>query len=239
MNVASTISTRVARRSEPSRRPPRILITGGGTGGHVYPAIAIADAIRNRNPRAVIAFAGSRDRIEWRAVPEAGYPIHEVPARGLDRRLSPSSLLRNLTVPFVLLRGLRAAKQLLDGFDPDVVIGTGGFVALPVLLAARKTRRVVIQEQNAYVGLTNRIASRFADAMYVAFDEAAAEFDSERVVSVGNPVRQDLVGADPAESRAHFGIPDRDPVLLVLGGSGGSRPLNEAVGRFIPDLLKA
>lgn len=214
-------------------------MTGGGTGGHIYPAIAIADAIRARNRRAVVAFAGSRDRLEWRAVPEAGYPIHEIPARGLDRRLSPLSVVKNLAVPVVLLRGLRAARRLIRGFDPDVVIGTGGFVALPVLLAARKKCRVVIQEQNAYVGLTNRIASRFADAIYVAFDEAAAEFDSDRVISVGNPVRQELAGADPAESRAHFGLEGRDPVLLVLGGSGGSRPLNEAVGRFVPDLLAA
>lgn len=214
-------------------------MTGGGTGGHIYPAIAIADAIRSRNPRAIIAFAGSRDRLEWRAVPEAGYPIHEIPARGLDRRLTPLSILRNLTVPVVLLRGLRAGKKLIRGFDPDVVIGTGGFVALPVLLAARNSRRVVIQEQNAYVGLTNRIAARFADAIYVAFQEAADEFDSERVISVGNPVRQDLANADPAESRAHFGLEGRDPILLVLGGSGGSRPLNEAVERFVPDLLDA
>jgi UDP-N-acetylglucosamine--N-acetylmuramyl-(pentapeptide) pyrophosphoryl-undecaprenol N-acetylglucosamine transferase len=139
---------------------PRILMVGGGTGGHAYPAIAIADAIRDISPRAVVEFAGSRKNIEWRIVPESGYAIHHVSVRGLQRRWTR----KNLTMPFVVAKGLTEAHALIRHFDADIIVGTGGYVALPIILAARSLRRpVVLQEQNAFMGLTNRVGKRFAD----------------------------------------------------------------------------
>ena len=215
--------------------PIRVLMTGGGTGGHVYPAIAIADAVRKQRPGAEIAFAGSRDRMEWQAVPRAGYPIHEVTVQGLERRLSA----RNLKLPFTLAKGLGQAWSLVRHFDADVVVGTGGYVALPVLLAARGQHvPVLIQEQNAHIGLTNRIASRFAARIHVAFEEALSQFPSSTAVLSGNPVRPGLADGDRRAALESFGLPaDVRQVLLVFGGSLGSLALNNAMEGAVHDLL--
>lgn len=205
---------------------PRILMAGGGTGGHVYPAIAVADAVRRLQPLAVVEFAGTEDRLEWDAVPRAGYPIHPIRAQGIDRRWS----VRNLRLPFTLVRGLWQSWRLVADFDPDVVVGTGGYVSGPVLAAAHlRDRRILLQEQNACPGLTNRWAARWADRIHVAFEDARDRFDADRVHLSGNPVRRDLTGVDRGEARHHFQIPERARLLLVFGGSGGSRALNEAV----------
>ena len=136
---------------------PRILLAGGGTGGHVYPAVAIADAVRARVPDAAVAFAGTRERMEWQAVPKAGYAIHPITVSGFHRK----ELLRNLSFPFKLLKGFWQSWNLVADFDADVVVGTGGFVAGPVLLAASLRRRpIVIQEQNAYAGVTNKLLAK-------------------------------------------------------------------------------
>lgn len=213
---------------------PRILLAGGGTGGHVYPAIAVADAVRRRHPLAVIAFAGTRDRLEWEAVPRAGYPIHPIRAQGIDRRLSA----RNLRLPFTLARGLWQSWRLVADFDPDVVVGTGGYVSGPVLAAAHwRDRKILIQEQNAYPGLTNRWAARWADRIHVAFEEAAEQLPGDRATVSGNPVRDELTGVDRAEARRYFQIPEPARLVLVFGGSGGSRALNRAVLDWAEDLL--
>jgi len=215
-------------------RSPRVLIAGGGTGGHAYPAIAIADAIRDMEPDAVIAFAGSRSRIEWRIVPEAGYPIHEITVQGLARKWT----LQNVLVPFRLGRGLAQSHRLVRDFDPDVVVGTGGFVSLPVTLAARASgRRILIQEQNAAMGLANRIAARFADRIHVAFSECIPSGCESRSTVSGNPVRAALIGVDRSEARGLFGFDDEERVLLVFGGSLGSRAINDAMLRHAGELL--
>lgn len=216
------------------RRAPRILMAAGGTGGHVYPALAIADAVRALDPGAVIEFAGTNRRMEWDEVPKGGYAIHAIEAAGFDRR----RLLANLGVPFKVFRGVLQAWRLVGDFDADVVVATGGFVTGPMGLAAAARRRpLLIQEQNAYAGVTNRWLSRFAARIHVAFAEAAAAFGADRVILSGNPVRANIVGASRVEARRFFGLPDDARVLFVFGGSLGSEALNQALENGISELL--
>ncbi|MEQ9103390.1 MAG: undecaprenyldiphospho-muramoylpentapeptide beta-N-acetylglucosaminyltransferase [Rhodothermales bacterium] len=234
----------------PYRSGIRVLLAGGGTGGHVYPAIAIAHAVQSRRPTAEIAFAGSRDRMEWQAVPKAGFPIHEIAVQGLQRALT----LKNARLPFTVTKGLMQAWSLIKHFDAHVVVGTGGYVALPVLLAARgRGVPTLIQEQNAYVGLTNRIAARFADRIHVAFQEAADRLPDGVAKVTGNPVRAELADVavrDRAEARAALGFEaaagaggsaegaDHGQMVFVFGGSLGSLALNRAMERVVADLLR-
>lgn len=216
-------------------KSPRILFAGGGTGGHVYPAIAIADAVRRRVPEAAIAFAGTQERMEWEAVPKAGYAIHPITVVGFQRK----HLMKNLRFPFKLLGGLRQSLRLVADFDADVAVGTGGFVSGPALLAASlRGRPVVIQEQNAYAGVTNRILARRAERIYVAFEEARRYFPAQKCVLSGNPTRGELRRADRREGHRFFDVPDEAPVLLVFGGSLGSQAINEAVEMHLHTLLE-
>ena len=213
---------------------PRILMVGGGTGGHAYPAIAIADAIRELSPMAVIEFAGSHNGIEWRIVPEAGYPIHPVAVRGLQRRLT----WKNVTMPLVVARGLFQAHALIRHFDADVVVGTGGYVALPLIMAARSLRRpIVLQEQNAFMGLTNRIGLRFADRVHVAFQEAIPAGMGSRCRLTGNPVRTSLTVPSREEALAHFNLQQVQQVVFLTGGSLGSQAMNEAMAAAVHTFL--
>ena len=221
---------------------PRVLFACGGTGGHVYPAIAIADAIRAEHPAAAIAFAGTRDRMEWTAVPKAGYPIHAVTVSGFQRGFSRDALTRNLTFPFKLAKGLWESLRLVGSFDPDVVVGTGGYASGPVGMAgSMKGRGLVLQEQNAYAGATNKMLAKRADTIFIAFEAAKAYFPEKKCVLAGNPVRQDLAEADRVEALAHFGMHDGVPegasVLLVMGGSLGAGPINGALKLHIETLL--
>ena len=213
---------------------PRVLMVGGGTGGHAYPAIAIADAIREIAPRAVVEFAGSRTNIEWRIVPESGYAIHHVSVRGLQRRWTR----KNLTMPFVVAKGLTEAHALIRHFDADIIVGTGGYVALPMILAARSLGRpVVLQEQNAFMGLTNRIGKRFADRIHVAFQEAVPDGMGDRCRLTGNPVRSSLTLPSREDARAHFGLEKAERIVFMTGGSLGSQAMNEAMAASIRTLL--
>lgn len=215
-------------------RAPRVLFAGGGTGGHVYPAIAIAEAVRALEPRAAVAFAGTEDRIEWKAVPKAGYPIHPIVVQGFHRKQP----LRNLGFPFKVAKGFAQSLGLVRAFDPDVVVGTGGYVAGPVLLAARVLGRpIVIQEQNAFPGVTNKILGKMAASIHLAFPEAKRFFDEKRCIVSGNPTRAALVGVDRAEARRHFAIPEAARTLLVFGGSLGSAALNTAMEAHLERLL--
>ncbi len=217
------------------KRPPRILLAGGGTGGHVYPAIAIADAIRSRDSEAAIAFAGTRERIEWSAVPKAGYSIYPITTTGLNRRHP----LRNLRVLGKLSKGLLQSLALVRAFDPDAAVGTGGYVSGPVLLAAHLRRRpIVIQEQNALAGITNKLLASKAAQIHIAFDETQASFPKKLCRINGNPTRSELRSADDTAAREHFGIPDNATVLFVFGGSLGSRALNQALERHLPLLMQ-
>ncbi|MEM1041085.1 MAG: undecaprenyldiphospho-muramoylpentapeptide beta-N-acetylglucosaminyltransferase [Bacteroidota bacterium] len=220
--------------STSSHIAPRVLFACGGTGGHVYPAIAIADALREEAPDVAIAFAGTRDRMEWEAVPKAGYPVHAVTVTGFPRSLSP----KLLAFPFKLAKGLGDSWTLVGGFDPDVVVGTGGYVAGPVGLAAYlRGVPLAIQEQNAYAGATNKLLARVADRVFVAFDAATGYFPAGKSVLTGNPVRADLAGADRKAARAHFEVEPGQRVLLAMGGSLGAGPVNDALRTHLDALL--
>ena len=215
---------------------PRILFAGGGTGGHVYPAIAIADAVRTLDPDATIAFVGTKERLEWTAVPKAGYPIQPITVSGFQRSFS----VRNLTFPFKLAKGLVESWSLVGEFNPDVVVGTGGYVSGPVLwTAGLRGRPTLIQEQNAYAGMTNRLLARKASRIHIAFPEAERHFPKGKCVVSGNPVRQSLRNVDRREARGHYEIPDGAQVVFVFGGSLGSVPLNNAIKAQIGEILSS
>lgn len=219
-------------------RAPRVLFACGGTGGHVYPAIAIADQVRALAPESAVAFAGTRDRMEWEAVPKAGYPIHPVTVSGFQRGLSPEALRRNLAFPLKLGKGLYDSLRIVGGFDPDVVVGTGGYVTGPVGVAASLRRRpLVLQEQNAYAGATNKLLARLADRVFVAFEAAKEAFPEGKAELAGNPVRQDLTEADAGAARAHFEVEEGQTVLLAMGGSLGAGPINDALRRHLDVLI--
>ena len=200
----------------------------------MYPAIAIADAVKRRAAGAVVAFAGTRERMEWEAVPKAGYAIHPITVQGLPRQVSP----KLATFPVALMQGLVDSVKLVGGFDPDVVVGTGGYVTGPVLLAAAlRGRPTVLQEQNAHAGLTNRLLGRFAKRIHVAFPEVEGQLPAEKCRMSGNPVRAELAEADREEARAHFELPEDAIFLCVFGGSLGSGALNNAVEQHLGTLL--
>jgi UDP-N-acetylglucosamine--N-acetylmuramyl-(pentapeptide) pyrophosphoryl-undecaprenol N-acetylglucosamine transferase len=210
-------------------------MAGGGTGGHVYPAIAIADAITARRPEARVVFAGTEDRLEARAVPAAGYALHPITAQGVQRRLSA----KNLMVPIRMLQGLLQSWRLVGAIAPDVAVGTGGYVAGPVLLAAwLRGCPLLIQEQNAYAGVTNRLLARLAERIHLAFPEAEDWVPAERAVVSGNPTRRSLREVDPGEARSALQLPADGRVVLVMGGSLGSAALNEAVETHLAALLE-
>jgi UDP-N-acetylglucosamine--N-acetylmuramyl-(pentapeptide) pyrophosphoryl-undecaprenol N-acetylglucosamine transferase len=215
-----------------------VLFACGGTGGHVYPAIAIADAVRLLRPGAAVAFAGTRDRMEWEAVPKAGYPIHAVTVSGFQRGLSSRALRRNATFPFKLARGLVEAWRIIGGFDPDIVVGTGGYASGPVGLAGSlRGRPLILQEQNAYAGATNKLLAKRAAVVFVAFEAARSYFEGAAVEVAGNPVREDLKDASRTEARTHWEIPAGANVLLAMGGSLGAGPINGALKLHLDALL--
>lgn len=207
---------------------PRIMIAGGGTGGHVYPAIAIADELQERFPEATILFIGAKGRMEMKKVPEAGYSIKGLWISGFQRRLTWSNLL----FPIKLLWSYLRSWRIVGSFKPHLAIGVGGYASGPLLHVATM-RRVpsLIQEQNSFPGVTNRLLAKRVDRICVAFDGMERWFPASRLVKTGNPVRKDLLDLEGKrdEGRRHFGLNGERPVLLVLGGSLGARSINESV----------
>jgi len=205
----------------------RIIMTGGGTGGHIYPAIAIADEIKERNPGAEILFVGTEKGLEKTIVPENGYPIKFVKASGLNRK----KILKNFKVLMESMSGISQAKSIIREFKPDVVIGTGGYVCGPVALAAKRMGiRVFIQEQNASPGLTNKLLAKHAEKIFLGFEEAGQHFkEKEKLVFSGNPVRKSFYGADREKARALLGIDENSFVILSFGGSQGAEKINEVM----------
>jgi UDP-N-acetylglucosamine--N-acetylmuramyl-(pentapeptide) pyrophosphoryl-undecaprenol N-acetylglucosamine transferase len=210
----------------------RILITGGGTGGHVFPAIAIADAVRRLRPDAEVLFVGALGKMEMERVPKAGYRIEGLPVAGFHRQLTLENAWRNLGFPFRLLASLSKARGIVRDFRPDVAVGTGGYASGPVMRAAQaRGIPTLIQEQNSYAGVTNRLLARRARTICVAYDGMEQYFPLGRVVLTGNPVRASFDGLEQkrAEAIAHFALDPGKKTLAVIGGSLGARTLNNAI----------
>ncbi|XWN36136.1 MAG: undecaprenyldiphospho-muramoylpentapeptide beta-N-acetylglucosaminyltransferase [Balneola sp.] len=205
---------------------PRILIAAGGTGGHVYPAIAIADAIKNEHADSEILFVGTKDHMEWKAVPKAGYKIKSVWISGFHRRLT----LKNMLFPLKLITSIVQSFGIVSSFKPQVMVSCGGYAAGPVgWVAGKRGVKVVIQEQNSFPGVTNRMLAKFASKIFTAFKEAAKYLPSDKIVESGNPTRNTLDKVEKSVGLNSFDFDDSKPVLMVLGGSGGAKTINDAV----------
>ena len=205
----------------------RVIMTGGGTGGHIYPAIAIADKIVERSEDTEVLFVGTTHGLEKDLVPHAGYDIEFITVRGLDRK----NLLKNFKVLAEYNKGKRQAKKIIEEFKPDVVIGTGGYASSPVVrMAAKMGIPSYIQEQNAFPGVTNKMLEKHVNKVFLGFEEAEKYFKHpEKHVVTGNPVRADFFNFDRAESRKTLGLSDDDFMLLSFGGSQGAGRINKAM----------
>jgi UDP-N-acetylglucosamine--N-acetylmuramyl-(pentapeptide) pyrophosphoryl-undecaprenol N-acetylglucosamine transferase len=206
----------------------RIIIGGGGTGGHIFPAIAIADAIKSIAPETQILFVGANHKLEMEKVPEAGYEIIGLPVAGLQRRLT----YKNLTFVFKLLSSMIRSARIIKNFKPDLVLGVGGYASGPILKAAtRKNIPIVIQEQNSYAGLTNRLLSRKAAKIFVAYEGMEKFFSKDCIVFTGNPIRQDIneLVNKSDEAWRFFGLNKAKTTVLIIGGSLGARTINESI----------
>lgn len=209
-------------------RTYKFILSGGGTGGHIYPAIAIANELKSRFPDADILFVGAKDKMEMQKVPQAGYPIQGLWIAGLQRRLT----FDNALFPVKLLSSLLKSWQIIKQFKPDVVIGTGGFASGPLLQMANSAGiPTVIQEQNSYPGITNKLLSKKANAICVAYEKLERFFPKEKIVLTGNPVRQDLIEVQSkrAEGLAHYNLDPNKKTILILGGSLGARRINQLI----------
>ena len=213
----------------------RVIISGGGTGGHIFPALSIADKLKELNPQTEILFVGADGRMEMEKVPAAGYKIVGLPISGLQRSLSMS----NLALPFKVVKSVSMARKLIKEFKPDIAIGVGGYASAPLLWAAtRMGIPTLIQEQNGYAGLTNKILGKKAKSICVAYEGMERFFPADRIVLSGNPIRKEIVPATPqmkAQAFEFYGLDPQKKHIFVVGGSLGSRTLNEAMKKWIED----
>lgn len=211
----------------------RVLISGGGTGGHIFPAISIANEIMRRNPEAKILFVGAENRMEMEKVPAAGYEIKGLPVCGFDRK----NLLKNIRVLVKLYESMRKAKSILKDFAPDIAIGVGGFASGPMLKEAQKHGiPTLIQEQNSYAGVTNKLLAQRADAICVAYEGMDRFFPAEKIVMTGNPVRRNLLQCNLSKADAckAFNLDPDKRTILVVGGSLGARTVNNSIIAALP-----
>lgn len=214
----------------------KFILSGGGTGGHIYPAIAIANELKRRYPDAEILFVGAKDKMEMQKVPQAGYAIKGLWIAGIQRKLT----LQNALFPFKLLSSLWESRKILKNFKPDVVIGTGGFASGPLLNVANSLNiPTLIQEQNSYPGITNKLLSKKAAKICVAYENLERFFPKEKMILTGNPVRQDLIDVTTKreEAIAFFKLNPNKKTILVLGGSLGARRINQLIEKELQGLL--
>ena len=209
-------------------RDPRVVISGGGTGGHIFPAISIANAVKAARPGADILFVGALGRMEMERVPEAGYPIVGLPISGFDRK----HLLRNIPVLFKIWKSRRMARKIIRDFKPDVAVGVGGYASGPTLnVCAGMGIPYLLQEQNSYAGVTNKLLAKKAAAVCVAYEGMGRFFPEDKIMLTGNPVRENVVDCtmDKSVARAAFGLDVDKPTVLVVGGSLGAKTLNASI----------
>lgn len=214
----------------------KFILSGGGTGGHIYPAIAIANELKLRFPDAEFLFVGAQDKMEMQKVPQAGYAIEGLWIAGIQRKLT----LQNMMFPFKLMNSLWKSRKIIKRFKPDAVIGTGGFASGPLLQMANSMNiPTVIQEQNSYPGITNKMLSKKANAICVAYENLERFFPKDKIVFTGNPVRQDLLDVENKRSEgiSYFKLDANKKTLLVLGGSLGARRINQLIEKELDFLL--
>lgn len=211
----------------------KVIVTGGGSGGHIYPAIAIADKIKEKEPESEILYIGNAIGLEKDIVPATGYPMELVTAKWLDRR----NIFKIFDTGFSTMKGIRQAYKIMKRFKPDVVIGTGGFVCVPVMYAGHKYgAKCYLHEQNAYPGVANKALEKFATKVFLGFPEASHYFrEPEKHVNVGNPVRKKFYDVDKQAARRRLNIPQKDFVVFSFGGSQGAKMIND----FAFDLMEA
>lgn len=217
---------------------PRFIISGGGTGGHIFPALSIANAIREKWPQAAILFVGAENRMEMERVPAAGYEIVGLPVAGFNRK----QLHKNVSVGIKLIKSLRRAKEIVKSFRPDVVIGVGGYASAPVLRAAVAQKiPTLLQEQNSLAGMTNKWLGKKASTICVAYEGMDRFFPKDRIVLTGNPCRQDLTITPNTilEGNRFFNLDPAKKTILMLGGSLGARTLNDSIVRAFPEIDKS
>ncbi len=215
----------------------KVIISGGGTGGHIFPAVAIAKTIQAQRPDAEILFVGAEGKMEMEKVPAAGYKIIGLPIVGIQRRIT----WKNLMVPFKIIASLMKAKKIIREFHPDIAIGVGGYASGPLLRAATSAGiRTLIQEQNSYPGITNKILSKKVDCICVAYEGLEKYFPKEKIVITGNPVRPEVTKLEGKRERGIelFGLDKNKKTLLVVGGSLGARTINLAIRRWAQDWTK-
>jgi len=213
----------------------KFIISGGGTGGHIFPAISIANALKQRYPDAEILFVGALGRMEMERVPAAGYPIEGLPVSGFNRK----NMLRNAVVVWNLMRSIVKARKIIRRFKPEVAIGVGGYASAPVLRAASAFGvPTLIQEQNSYAGVTNKLLAKKAARICVAYDDMEKFFPKDKIVKTGNPVRQDLLTVKAKDEAAYrfFGLDASKKTLLIVGGSLGARTINQSVIAHLEEL---
>ena len=217
----------------------RVIISGGGTGGHIFPAISIANKLKEVNPETEILFVGAEGKMEMEKVPAAGYRIIGLPMVGLQRQFSRENVKNNLKVPAKAAASLRKAGRVIDEFKPDIAIGVGGYASAPLLWqASRKKIPCLIQEQNGFAGMTNKILGRRVDSICVAYEGMERFFPADKITFSGNPIRSIIhpyTGEDRAEGLAYYGLTEGKRHLFILGGSLGAGTLNRAMRRWIEE----
>lgn len=219
-----------------SRANPKIIISGGGTGGHIFPAIAIAKALMKRINNAEVLFVGAKGRMEMERVPLAGFKIKGLWISGLQRRLT----VKNLLFPIKLILSLFKARQIIREFKPDIVIGVGGYASGPTLrMAMRQKVPTLIQEQNSYPGITNRLLAKKVNSICVAYNHMDQYFPKDKIIKTGNPVREELVDISEKreQARTFFNLDSRQ-VILVVGGSQGAIAINKSIELLLPEIIK-
>ena len=217
----------------------RAIISGGGTGGHIFPAVSIASKLKELNPETEILFVGAEGKMEMEKVPAAGFEIIGLPMAGLQRKLNLKNIIQNLKLPFKLISSVCKAGRIIDQFKPDIAIGVGGFASAPLLyMAGRKGIPTLIQEQNGFAGLTNKRLASKAGSICVAYEGMEKFFPAEKICMSGNPIRANIhpyTDEDKAEGLKYYGLNADKKHILIVGGSLGSGTLNAAMRKWIED----
>jgi len=218
-------------------RPIRAIISGGGTGGHIFPAVSIGRKIKELSPESEILFVGAEGKMEMEKVPAAGFKIVGLPIAGLQRQLNLHNIINDIKVPFKMLQSVRKAGRIIKEFKPDICIGVGGYASAPLLYAAgRKGIRTLIQEQNGFAGLTNKMLGKKAGCICVAYEGMERFFPADRIVMTGNPIRPEIVPGTPemrAQGEKMYGLDPERKHIFIVGGSLGSRTLNNSMKAWV------